>query len=103
MSDARNEAGHFKKGVSGNPSGKPKGYAEFQKKCRGKSTAAFNHLVKTMTGRDGPLALKAAEMILAYSWGKPSQTIAGEGGEGAGLIIVKRYVMNPEESDADGA
>ena len=68
----RGAATRFKKGVSGNPSGRPAQFPEFRDKCRQHSPEALARLVAAL-GEDGAHSIKAAELILAYGWGRPTQ------------------------------
>jgi hypothetical protein len=55
---------------SGNPGGRPRGYAEFRAKCREHTDAAIARLVEALA--DERLCVQAAQTLLAYGWGKPS-------------------------------
>jgi hypothetical protein len=73
----------FKRGMSGNPSGKPKQHSEIIKVARLHSLEALETMVTIMRNQKHPrLALKAAELILDRAWGKVPNTITGEAGEG---------------------
>jgi hypothetical protein len=79
----------FKKGVSGNPSGRPKIYNDMVKMARSHSTEALEKLVAIMRQKRSPkLALRAAELLLDRAWGKVPQSITGEHGEGPVKISV---------------
>jgi len=58
----------FKKGVSGNPKGRPKG-----SRNRVNAELAMDELVRLMESERSPGAvkLKAAKLILAIGWGPP--------------------------------
>ena len=74
----RGAATRFKKGVSGNPSGRPAQFPEFRDKCRQHSPEALARLVAAL-GEDGAHSIKAAELILAYGWGRPTQIVDVKG------------------------
>ncbi len=60
----------FAPGQSGNPSGHPKGYAEFRAACREYSHEALEVIVRTMRSDDEKLAFEAAKTIHERSWGR---------------------------------
>lgn len=64
----------FQKGRSGNPGGRPALFPEFREQCRANSPAALARLVAAL-GEDGAHSIKAAELILAYGWGRPTQVV----------------------------
>ena len=73
----------WKKGVSGNPLGRPKKYVEITRLAQNHSVEALEKLVEIMRNKRSPkLALKAAELILDRAWGKAPQAITGESGSG---------------------
>lgn len=61
----------FAPGQSGNPSGHPKGFAEFRAACREHSEAALKVLVASLASEDERVQLEAAKAILERAWGKP--------------------------------
>ena len=82
----RGAATRFKKGVSGNPSGRPAQFPEFRDKCRQHSPEALARLVAALS-EDGAHSIKAAELILAYGWGKPTQVVESEVSGGITLVL----------------
>ena len=80
----------FQKGVSGNPSGKPKGFAEFRALARSHSKEAFERILEIMRQKKNTrLALRAAQLLLDRAYGRPAQAITGEFGEGPVKLVVK--------------
>lgn len=62
----------FLPGQSGNPSGHPKGFAEFRAACRGHSEEALQVLVASLHSEDERVCLEAAKALLERAWGKPA-------------------------------
>lgn len=93
----RTEQGRFKPGVSGNPEGRPGGYAEFRELCRSKSPAAVTALEDAL-GDGGPSAVAAARVLLEYGWGKPASApedldAVREGGGNALAVLTRDELL----------
>ena len=72
----------FKKGQSGNPSGRPKIVAEIRSLAQERGPEAFQRLVDWMNSDNPKASVSAANSILDRAYGKPAQAVTGEGGEG---------------------
>ena len=88
----------FKPGQSGNPGGRPKGFAEVRELARDHTVAAIEKLVAIMTtGQSEQAQLLAANSLLDRGWGKPTQPIAGDA-EGPPIIHEHRTAILAEIS-----
>jgi len=80
----KRRGGSFKKGQSGNPSGRPKLTLEFKLRIKELSPKALDTLEDVLTNPDypAPSRVKAAETILAYAEGRPTERVelSGPGG-----------------------
>lgn len=87
----------FQPGQSGNPNGRPGGYAEFRALCREHSPGAVRALVEEVETGEGPSRIAAARVLLEYGWGKPSAAPedleAVQAGAGAALALLTRDEM----------
>jgi hypothetical protein len=68
--------GGFKKGLSGNPGGRPRALASVMHEARRHTLEAIRVLLKLMrTAKSESVRLAAAEAILSRGWGKPIQAL----------------------------
>lgn len=82
----------FKKGQSGNPSGRPKENLELQRICRTHGPDIVDFYLKVVKDKEQETSdrITAARLILEYGYGKPKQQteIVGEN-EGPVRLIVE--------------
>jgi hypothetical protein len=74
----RDDAGHFLPGVSGNPSGRPKGAGEIRELARQYVPAALTKIGELVGSADPRVALAAAQEILNRVYGKPLQSVESD-------------------------
>lgn len=86
--------GQWKPGQSGNPNGRPSGYAEFKEKCRARTDEAIAALVVAL---DGEQSVSAARVLLEFGWGKPTQAVELSGADGSALQVVIQQ-LPPEKT-----
>lgn len=74
----RDPAGRFRKGVSGNPGGRPKALLSVQQLARMHTDEAVDVLVEVMRDQKAPAAARAAaaNSILSRGWGSPRTEVA---------------------------
>jgi hypothetical protein len=74
----RDANGHWLKGTSGNPLGKPARIHEIEKLAREHSVAALNKIVALLNSKDDRVALAAANSLLDRGFGKPPLAVQAE-------------------------
>jgi Family of unknown function (DUF5681) len=71
----RTGRGQWQKGVSGNPTGRPKLPAEMKEMFQAKAPEAFEVLCKHLHANDPKVSVTAAKEILDRAYGRPVQSI----------------------------
>jgi hypothetical protein len=77
----------FAKGKSGNPGGRIKIPDEFKNRAK---SIVDKHVIKYWEKEvvnEGPNAMKASELLVAYAYGKPSQAVELSGKEGGPIEV----------------
>lgn len=92
------------KGVSGNPSGKPKDSPEVREAkdlARAKSVIAINRLIELIGSKDEKVSLAACNSLLDRGMGKPVQAIVGGDEDENPLRVVTKIVLTNLDSESD--
>lgn len=110
--DKRDSSGRWLKGVSGNPSGRPKGHAEMRKHFQERAFKALEALDRILDNPDeiGSTAqLGAIREVFLRGWGKPETAAEirrsdGDEGKVVETVVFKdvkaRSDLDPEDQEA---
>ncbi len=88
ISENRPPAGRFRKGVSGNPGGRPKQAVRVQELARKHTKSAIDTLARCMASEDERVQVAASVALLDRAWGKPAQALTGADGQALSLSIL---------------
>jgi hypothetical protein len=94
----------WKKGQSGNPGGRPKSLAEFTDRARALSEGGLDKLraMALDADEDSAVRIRAWQLLLAYSWGRPPQLVAIQHNSGASVsfadLMARRVAVEEAES-----
>lgn len=91
MPENRRKTGQFKKGVSGNPGGRPKTDERVTKALRAASVDAAQVLIDIMNDPEIPAKIRvtAATAVLDRVYGKPTQHVEAQADTSIHMILDK--------------
>lgn len=99
----RNAKGHFAKGVSGNPNGRPKDYGGFRESMRDMGKKAAAVLSELLEHGEEAQRLNAARFVLEMGWGKATQALEVTGKDGGPIEVdhdVTDLLADPKSAKA---
>lgn len=99
--ETRDAAGLWKKGVSGNPNGRPKQNVTVKAIAREHTDAAIAALVANLSHENGSVVNQAAIALLDRGYGKPAQAVVGGDDDDNPLRIITRVERIIVDSDAN--
>lgn len=91
----------FKKGQSGNPSGRPRIVLEIREVARKHGNEAITAILAlARAAQDEKVRMAAWREILDRGYGRPAQAITGEGGEGPAVIVVDTGIRRDADTES---
>lgn len=96
----RTKTGTFAKGVSGNPTGRPKKLAELEEAAQAHTLVALDTLARIAVGEKYPPAARVAAScaLLDRGWGKARQAVEIAGANGGPVQMVGMTVEEFREA-----
>jgi hypothetical protein len=88
----------FRRGVSGNPGGRPKLEADIRRLAQAHGPAAIRRLVQLLGSDNERVAVTAAIVLLDRAYGKPSQPLTGADGGPLIPTSAPRVVISIEDA-----
>ncbi len=88
------------KGKSGNPNGRPKGYADFANRCRDWADKyGIKYLMKLAESSDLRIRMDSTRYLIDRGYGKPKEHLEHSGGLENSYTWAKQAIDNPELAD----